>query len=378
MKRLAIITTHPIQYNAPLFKLLTERENISIKVFYTWEQAKNNFYDIEFGRNISWDIPLLDDYDFTFVKNIAKKPSSKTFLGIKNPTLIREIEQWKADAVLIYGWNHYSHLKAMIHFKNKIPVLFRGDSTLLDKQSNFKSFARHLWLKIVYHFVDFALYVGQNNKAYFLKHGFKENQLVFAPHAIDNKRFEDLSGEYEQKAKQWRTTLGIKEEEKVFLFAGKFELKKNPHLLVEVAKIFPEYKFLFVGNGILELQMKNKAGENVLFLPFQNQSIMPIVYRLANVFILPSAYNETWGLAVNEAMACGLSVIVSDRVGCAVDLVENNVNGFVFKSNDLNDLTEKISLVCQNIPKFAQNSIKKISNWNFNIIAQSIENLING
>ena len=68
-RRIAIITTHPIQYNAPLFQLLAERNIVSIKVFYTWEQSKDGEYDPDFGQHRNWDIPLLAGYDFEFVKN---------------------------------------------------------------------------------------------------------------------------------------------------------------------------------------------------------------------------------------------------------------------------------------------------------------------
>ena len=67
MEKLAIISTHPVQYNAPFFKLLTERNNIKIKVFYTWSQSENNKkYDPGFDRIIAWDIPLLDGYEYEF------------------------------------------------------------------------------------------------------------------------------------------------------------------------------------------------------------------------------------------------------------------------------------------------------------------------
>ena len=133
MRNLAIITSHPIQYNAPLFKLISERKKIKIKVFYTWEQSKEKVFDEKFGKEINWDIPLLEGYDYTFVKNISKKPNSGSFKGVINPTLNKEIENWKADAILVFGWNHHSHFKAMRYFKGKIPVYFRGDSTLLMK-----------------------------------------------------------------------------------------------------------------------------------------------------------------------------------------------------------------------------------------------------
>lgn len=376
MKKLAIIITHPIQYYSPLFKLLAERNKIQIKVFYTWEQSQEKVYDKKFGKEIKWDIPLLEGYDYTFVKNISKNPNSGSFKGVINPTLNKEIENWKADAILVFGWNHHSHFKTMRYFKGKIPVYFRGDSTLIDEISSLKTILRRIWLKFVYRYIDFAFYVGKNNKQYFQKHGLKKKQLFFAPHAIDNERFYSNSEKHTELAKKWRTELEISENDKVFLFVGKFEPKKNPLLLIELAKQFPQYKFLFVGNGELEEKMKQNASKNVLFLPFQNQSQMPIIYRLADVYVLPSAYNETWGLAVNEAMACGKAILVSDRVGCAVDLVKNNENGFIFESNSINDFKSKIKRFDNNYSKFGMKSKEIIEKWSFLEIVKTIEKSI--
>ena len=102
-----------------------------------------------------------------FVKNISTQPGSH-HNGIINPSLNEEIEQWQPDAVLVFGWNFVSHFRCIRYFHNKIPVLFRGDSTLLRKQSLIKLVARQLYLKWVYSFIDYVLYVGTENKKYFL------------------------------------------------------------------------------------------------------------------------------------------------------------------------------------------------------------------
>jgi glycosyltransferase involved in cell wall biosynthesis len=79
------------------------------------------------------------------------------------------------------------------------------------------------------------------------------------------------------------------------------------------------------------------CGHRVLFLPFQNQSRMPIVYRLGDALVLPSGYGETWGLAVNEAQACGRPSLVSDCVGCAQDIIREGENGAVFRTDNWED-----------------------------------------
>ncbi|PZQ98737.1 MAG: glycosyl transferase family 1, partial [Flavobacterium psychrophilum] len=80
--------------------------------------------------------------------------------------------------------------------------------------------------------IDHALYVGTNNKQYFLKHGLKESQLEFAPHAIDNERFSNGADVFEEEALKWRQELGLGTDEVVVLFAGKFEPKKNPFFIL--------------------------------------------------------------------------------------------------------------------------------------------------
>lgn len=390
MKKLAIITTHPIQYNAPWFKLLSAKEGIHIKVFYTWSQRQTEFFDDNFGKEIKWDIPLLDGYDYTFVPNTAKKPGNKSFWGIKCPTLIPRILEYSPTHILIFGWNYYAHLKAMWYFKGKIPVWFRGDSTLLDEKRGLKIILRRLILKLVYQYVDKAFYVGQNNKNYFLKHGLTESQLIFAPHAIDIERFGNNHAiNYEALAKQWKFELGINESDFVILYCGKFESKKNPLLLlatflnIKRDQTNSHLKLIFTGGGILERKLKLLANnhKDVIFLPFQNQSKMPIVYRLAKVFCLPSqGPGETWGLAVNEAMACGRPVLVSDKVGCAVDLINEN-SGCIFKSGDKLSLFDSLDSIVERWTKpdgYNSNVIRShISKWSYNSIINQIVSQLN-
>lgn len=340
MTKLAIVTSHPIQYNAPLFALLAKEDNIDLKVFYTWGvDSIEEKYDPDFKQVIQWDIPLLEGYQYQFLDNTSKDPGSHHFKGIINPELNQEIEKWGADIVWVWGWAFDSHLKALRFFKGKKEVWFRGDSTLLDEPKGFsvKKILRRIFLIWLYLHVDKVFYVGTHNKAYFIKHGLKEKQLVYAPHAIDNDRFADPTGEFANQAKDWRKELGISENQKVILFAGKLETKKNPFFLITLAKELPtnEYKIVFVGSGPLERDLKKQATENCIFLGFQNQKMMPIVYRLADVFVLPSVGpGETWGLAINEALVCGVPVIASDKCGGAIDLI-NTETGFMYNGINL-------------------------------------------
>jgi len=379
--RLAIINTHPIQYYAPVFKLLHQQPNIEVKVFYTYGENSANKYDPGFNRNINWDIPLLEGYPYEYVKNAAKQAGTHTFRGIVNPDLIDKINAYKPDAVLIYGWAHQSHLKAIYYFKNKIPVYFRGDSTLLDRKPGIKNFMKYLFLKWVYKHVDHALYTGTNNKAYFKNYGLTESQLTFVPHSIDNDRF---TIEKTENAALLRQKLNIPLQDILILFAGKFESKKDPLLLLNAFLNIdkPNVHLLFVGNGVLEDTLKEKAGNNasIHFMDFQNQSCMPAVYQAADLFCLPSkGPAETWGLVVNEAMACKKAILVSDKVGCAIDLVKSGYNGTVFKAGDINALTDALTHLTDKkiLIEMGEHSSRIIQGWSFAVQVKNMAHILN-
>ena len=350
--RLAVIATHPIQYYAPLFRLLAARERLDVHVFYGWEGAVRGAHDPGFRQVIQWDIPLLDGYPYSLVPNESIDPGTHHFFGLRNRELVPMVQAWRPDAILIFGWNYQSHLAALRAFHGHVPIFFRGDSTIIDETPGPKRLLRRLWLSWVYRHVDVALYVGSNNKEYFLKHGLAESQLTWAPHSVENERFADDDGRYVGEAREWRRRLGITDDARVVLFAGKLEPKKAPDLLLEaflqccsMNKNQPTH-LVFVGSGPLEEALRARAvgQSNVHFLGFANQSRMPVVYRLGDVFALPSrGPGETWGLAINEAMACARPVIATDRVGCAPDLVAEGKSGLVVPAGDAHALARALA-----------------------------------
>jgi glycosyltransferase involved in cell wall biosynthesis len=204
--------------------------------------------------------------------------------------------------------------------------------------------------------------------------------LVYAPHAVDNKRFAEINSGDKEELDRWRKRLGIAEDDWVVLFAGKLEEKKNPRFILQLAQKIgdPHVRFLVVGNGMLEGALKAQNTDNrVIFLPFQNQSLMPVVYRLGQVLLLPSrGPGETWGLAANEAMASGLPVILSAKVGGAPDLVGEKGTGLIFEGLDVDTVTgyiRKLSADCAFYEDTSRRARQHISHFNYETIAATIE-----
>src|SRR5262245_40866817 len=110
MLRIAILASHPIQYQAPLFRLLAARSDIAVKVFFCWDFGVKTTRDPGFGQSIRWDIPLLDGYDHTFVPNISRRPGTDHFFGLVNPSAPREIHSFRPDVLVVHGYAHCTEL----------------------------------------------------------------------------------------------------------------------------------------------------------------------------------------------------------------------------------------------------------------------------
>jgi glycosyltransferase involved in cell wall biosynthesis len=377
-KKLAVVTTHPIQYHVPWLVRLAEK-NIKIKVFYTWEQsAPGNVYDPGFGQHIRWDIPLLEGYEFEFEENTSSRPGLDHFRGIINPGLVGNIKAWAPDGLLVIGWNYHSHLQCLRYFHQRIPIYFRGDSVLLHERLGWRKLFRRVFLSWVYQHVDYALYVGSHNRSYFLRHGLRPDQLVFSPQAIDIARFEEPDALYARQAQERKEALGIPADHVTVLFAGKMTRVKNPAFVLDLADACGELpvSFLLVGDGYLKegLMRRAEGKANVHFLSFQNQSMMPAVYRMGDVFIMPSL-SETWGMGVNEAMACGKPVMASEMVGSAVDLVVEELTGIVYALGDSRkcvDYLRRVSADRQLLEQMGANARRHIQSFSFSHIVDSV------
>ncbi len=348
-RRLAVVLTHPIQYYSPWFRWLQAHADFEFRVFYLWEGGVTEQADPGFQATFKWDVDLLSGYEHEFVPNAAHEPGSDRFWGIRNPTLTARLETYQPGAVLLFGYAYASHLRVIVWARRRgVPLIFRGDSHFLGRPS--PGWYRVFFLRQLYRQFAAITYVGKANRNYFATLGVPESRLFFAPHAVDQQLYDPARVEPRLAAGALRSQLGISPSGRVALFAGKFTAAKQPRELLAafLALQLPNTTLIMVGDGpekvvLHELARSAPAGA-VHFLPFANQSEMPARYLLADVFVLPSrGLYETWGLAVNEAMHLGVPCLVSDRVGCQQDLVEDGVTGWVFRADDPGHLQEKLA-----------------------------------
>jgi glycosyltransferase involved in cell wall biosynthesis len=375
-RRIAFVVSHPIQYAVPLYQRLSRRDDVELKVFFTWHAGTQAVADRGFRRPIAWDIPLAHGYEFELVPNVSADPGTHAFFGLNNPSLVNRVVAWRPEVVHVSGWAWLSHAQALhgLHGR-RVRTLFFGDSHLLDaRQSGPRWWLKQALLRRVFSWADGFLVVGSANRAYYERFGVAPAKLHPCPHSIDVGRFAEPAANLEQEAARWRRELGISAGQTVLLYAGKFEPKKCPVELMRAVARWRESGFVLVlvGGGELQAEVDAVAAADpsrFRVLPFQNQSRMPVVYRLADIFVLPSAYGESWGLAVNEALACGRPVVVSDRVGCAADVVDPTC-GRIFPSDDWTGLEKAVDALVKNADKLAgMRRAASARAWSFDVAA---------
>jgi glycosyltransferase involved in cell wall biosynthesis len=195
------------------------------------------------------------------------------------------------------------------------------------------------------------LYVGQANREYLKHYGVHESRLFFTPHFVDNEFFATRAHEARASGQsaRVRAALGIPDDATVFAFAGKLIEKKRPADLIRALMIARQSGSqawgLVIGSGPLQPTIEalvHDLAAPVRFAGFRNQSELPTYLAAADALVLPSDARETWGLIVNEAMACGLPAIVSSAAGCARDLIDEGRTGFGFPVGDVGALANAL------------------------------------
>ena len=350
--RLAVVTSHPIQYYAPLFAELAKR--VDLMVFFghqpTPEQQSTGF-----GVPFQWDVDLTSGYPHAFLTNVAKDPNVDHFAGCDTPGVGQALADGGFDAVLIFGWRLKSSLQAAVAARRMgLPVLMRGDSQLSTPRSALMRMGKAVAYPVFLRLFSAACYVGSASKAYYEHYHYPKARLFSSPHCVDTAWFSARATPAARS--KLRRQLGMIEDEKLVLFAGKLAPFKRPLDVVEaVARLRSmgvKASMLVAGAGELESEIRGLAqdlGVPLHMLGFQNQSQMPAAYAAADVLMLPSDGRETWGLVCNEALACGCPILVSSAAGCAQDLAGAEVGG-VFPLGDLAAAADSLTRILRQPP----------------------------
>jgi len=340
---LAVIETHPVQRHAPIYRALQQDWGVPITAIYgsDFSVAGNRDGD---GEAAAWDTDLLSGYTALFLSRVASGGAASAE-AVSAGGLRDMLRAVRPTAVLLVDHSPRFHRQAWLEaWRAGSAILFRGE-TVDDKETGgLSSQMRKRALALAYRSCDRLLYIGQRSQAHFRDLGVDRERLEFSPCCVDVSPFASHEAARLNLRAITRRSLGFKDDQIVLLFVGKVSQRTGVDLLPDAVRGLPDalrarLSLMVVGDGAQLDQLKAHAaaepGVSAVFVGCQSQRALSAFYHAADALVLPSRHSETWGPAVNEALHHGLPCIVSDRVGCVPDLIEEGRTGQVFESNSV-------------------------------------------
>jgi 1,2-diacylglycerol 3-alpha-glucosyltransferase len=328
-RRLVILTEIISPYRIPLFNALARDPNVDPYVIFLAENDPSLR---------QWRV-YKDEIRFSY----EVLPSWRMHLGSRtllvNRGLTRALRAVAPHAILCGGYNYVASWQALLWArKHHVPFLLWSEShqNELRRVRPQIEFMKDEFLRRCTGFVV----PGRAAREYLHLRRLRDEVIFTAPNAVDNELFAAAAADARKNAAARREELNL--PDRYFLFVGRLVREKGVFELLSAyakldAKVRARFGLVFAGDGVCRKQLEEEAARiapgAIRFAGFVHREQLASYYALAEALILPT-YTDTWGLVVNEAMACGLPVIVSDTAGCAADLVKENWNGLVIPSQD--------------------------------------------
>lgn len=354
--RIAYLVTHPIHYQVPLLRRVAAQPDWELKVFFGSDFSVRNAIDPGFGQAITWDVPLLEGYEYEVLPpkgpQLARN-EEPDFRRPYNEPLAPKLAAGKFDVLWVHGYHRLYHWETIYAAKRLgIKVILRDEVTAISAQrSGFKTLGKKLFFTGFNCFIDAWLAIGTLNRRYYHQQGIRDGKIFTVPYAVDNDFFQARIAQVAPEREILRAKLGLEPGRPIILFSGKLIPRKRPlDLLAAYGAIAKDPAarrpyLLYAGDGELrgamEAQMAASGLEGARILGFQSQAQLAALYDLCDLFVLASE-REAWGLVVNEAMNAGRAIVVNDRIGSGPDLVRPGENGFIYPFGDDNAFADAL------------------------------------
>jgi glycosyltransferase involved in cell wall biosynthesis len=375
--RLAYLVSHPIQYQAPLLRRISQEPDIDLTVLFCSDVSVRPFHNEGFGRVLQWDVPLLEGYRHRFLPAWGPRDQVSGWRPLAHG-LGRVLGEGRFEALWVHSYARLTNLSAMLAARRRgIAVLLREEmSGISAERSAARRAAKRMAMAGLDRLVAAYLAIGSANADYYRAHGIAAARIFPMPYAVDNARFRHAAAEARPRRATLLADLGIPADRPVAVTAARLVEAKAQADLIEAWRLWTQRipmerrpYLVLVGDGPLRARLERAAEglETVRFAGFRNQTELPGFYASAALFVLPSR-REPWGLVINEAMNAGCAILASDRVGAARDLVRDGVNGLVFPAGSVRALAEALERLFadpQRLAEMGRQSLSIIEGWSF-------------
>lgn len=311
--------------------------------------------------------------------------SDRDIFNVSTGTIRKELRKIFAgdppDVVAIPGWSgKYVFAALAVCIEMQLPTIVLSESTEHDVK---RVWWKELVKKKMIENYSAALVGGKPHAGYLQKLGMHADRIFYGYDVVDNEYFFSLSTKAKNESRALRAQFAL--PEKYFLSSNRFVPKKNISTIIQAYYRYRiqvganSWKLVLLGDGELRQELEAKVRElqlqdSVFFPGFKQYPDLPVYYGLAKAYIQAST-TEQWGLVVNEAMASGLPVLVSERCGCAPDLVEEGLNGYTFNPFDVAGLAGLMRTMTENegnLAELGRESLRIIANWTPEVFGRNL------
>lgn len=339
--RIAFLVERPTQFEAPFYRFAARDREHEFRVLYTGRDVAAPVYDPELGAPVAWGIDLLSGYPHEVCPPAGAAP-----------WLAERLQPGRCDLLIANGYTQPLYRQgARLAKRAGVPTALRLDSVLWDA-SFLRTLAKRLlfatYMKSTY---DLFLATGSLTLDYLRAQGVPRERTGLFPYAVDVESFAERSRIAPEERTALRERLGVPAGARVILGLAKFNDREAPwDLLRAFARLAGEKGhedlwLLLAGDGPARPALEEFAGAKRLarvrfpgYIPYPE---LPALYAASDLFV-HAPREERWGVSVQEALACGLPVVASSRVGAAYDLLEVGGNGFVYPAGDDGMLAHRI------------------------------------
>jgi glycosyltransferase involved in cell wall biosynthesis len=379
--RIAALSSHPIQYAVPLYRRLASEPDLELTVLYCSLQGVDSYFEPSFGRTVAWDVPLLDGYAHKLLPNWSRSQTVAGPFSLINPAIAGELWSGRYDALWLHGYAYATNLIGWLAAGlGGLHLFYRCEASLrydqLRPRHRVLLGLKRLAMRVLLGRMSACLAIGSLNREFYQAHGVADDRIFHVPYAVDNRFFFEQATRCRARRAALRAELSLGERTTVFLFAAKMTPAKEPLQLLDAYGALDQAQdiaMIFAGDGPLkaeaEKQARGRKLRNVIFPGFVNQTELPNWYSLSDVFIRPDGICPgDWGLTVNEAMASGLAVICSDQIGAGIDLVHPEINGFLVRHGDRQQLVAAMRRCVDDpllVRRMGTESLRIIQDWDY-------------
>jgi glycosyltransferase involved in cell wall biosynthesis len=376
LPHVAMLATHPTQFTAPMYRHLTASSRFDLDVYFTSSDRVPT--DPELGRPPQWDIDLLDGYRYHVLP-------TRGLLRWRQLTELTAPGRYQA--VVVSGWGDWvSRTVILLGLVRGTLMAVHSDTVSLYPRPRGRAFVRGMLTSVLFPFVPAFMATGSLAKSHLQELGVAADRIFRLPYAVDDASISVAAREARAQRAEIRGTFGIPADHLVLLAVAKFVpregvfdlLKAYASLVAELGNLW----LLIVGEGIQREEFEHFVVQNqldrVVFMGYQPYSRLPRFYAMADVFVHPAIW-ESWGVSVNEAMACGLPVIVSDLVGSGHDLVRPE-NGTLYRGGDATALADAIRSFATVPPATRATmgvaSAETVEAWGYRTVVEELESTL--